>query len=173
MSVLQVKAEDGQLDTVLAFLGAQLEGVCCPRKTGMQVAIAAEELFINIAHYAYGAAEGEVTLRLAPFFDESADRCGVAITFEDSGMPYNPLKKADPDISLCADQREIGGLGIYIVKKSMDEVEYEYQDGRNPMTIRKYWEVQKNTGTEEKFKKFCNEITNPASNRCDKGVIGL
>ncbi len=117
MSILRIKAADSRLDTVLAFLDAQLEGAECPGEIGKQIAIAVEELFINIAHYAYGAAEGEVILRVELLSDESVERCGVAVTFEDSGIPYNPLQRADPDINLCAEQREIGGLGIYIVKK--------------------------------------------------------
>jgi len=98
-----------------------------------QLELVVEELFVNIAHYAYAPGQGEATLR-----------CGVmgappelVMQFIDSGRPYNPLDKADPDVDASLAEREIGGLGIYIVKNTMDAVEYEYRDGRNILTIRK------------------------------------
>ena len=136
MSILQVKAEDMQLHTILAYIDAQLENAGCPKRTGMQIAIAAEEIFVNIAHYAYDGKKGDVIVRI----NMTSDREGISITFEDNGTPYNPLTREDPDIDLCAEQRKIGGLGIYIVKKSMDEILYEYRDGKNQLTIRKYWD---------------------------------
>ena len=97
----------------------------------MQVDIAVEELFVNIASYAYGKEEGLAVIRL----DIEKDPLTVKITFEDRGVPYNPLAKEDPDITLSAEERQIGGLGIYMVKKSMDDIIYEHKDGKNILTI--------------------------------------
>lgn len=120
------------LDQVLTFLDSQLESWGCPMRVQMQLDVAVEELFVNIASYAYGEKTGtaEITMNLLPGQI-------VEITFRDSGIPYNPLEKPDPDITKPAEEREIGGLGIYIVKKSMDEVLYRHEDGQNILTIRK------------------------------------
>ena len=101
-------------------------------KAGTVLDVAVEELFVNIASYAYVDKTGiaDITIELLP-------GQVVQITFRDSGIPYNPLEKPDPDITKPAEEREIGGLGIYIVKKSMDEVLYRYEDGQNILTIRK------------------------------------
>ena len=120
-----------KLDEVLAFLDGTLEGMDCPMKTQIQLDVAVEELYVNIASYAYAPETGPATLRIAP------EDGGVAITFIDHGMPYDPLAKPDPDVTLSAEERQIGGLGIYMVKKSMDSVIYEYRDGKNILTIKK------------------------------------
>ena len=93
-------------------------------KAQMQIDIAIDELFGNIAHYAYNPEVGEATVRIEVIEDPLA----VVITFIDNGVPYDPLKREDPDTTLSAEEREIGGLGIYLVKKSMDEITYEYKD---------------------------------------------
>ena len=105
------------LDQVLTFLDSQLESWDCPMRVQMQLDVAVEELFVNIASYAYVDKTGiaDITIELLP-------GQVVQITFRDSGIPYNPLEKPDPDITKPAEEREIGGLGIYIVKNSMDEV---------------------------------------------------
>ena len=120
------------LDQVLAFLDSQLESWGCPLRVQLQLDVAVEELFVNIASYAYGEKTGtaEIAMDLLPGQI-------VEITFRDSGIPYNPLEKPDPDVTKPAEEREIGGLGIYIVKKSMDEVLYRHEDGQNILTIRK------------------------------------
>jgi anti-sigma regulatory factor (Ser/Thr protein kinase) len=130
MSKLEIEAKVDNLNEVIAFIDEQLEAADCPMKTQMQIDIAVEELFVNIAHYAYAPNVGQavITAVLSP------DR-KMSITFEDSGMPYDPLAKEDPDITLSAEEREIGGLGIYMVKKSMDDMYYEYRDGKNVLTI--------------------------------------
>ena len=91
------------------------------------------KLLGNIAHYAYYPKEGTATVRVEVLEEPLA----VVITFIDNGVPYDPLKNADPDITLSAEEREIGGLGIYMVKKSMDDIFYEYRDGQNILKIRK------------------------------------
>ena len=130
MSKLEIEAKVDNLNEVIAFIDEQLEAADCPMKTQMQIDIAVEELFVNIAHYAYAPNVGQavITAVLSP------DR-KMSITFEDSGMPYDPLAKEDPDITLSAEEREIGGLGIYMVKKSMDDMYYEYRDSKNILTI--------------------------------------
>ena len=133
MAEMTIAANTGNLDKVLAFVDAELEKLDCPLKTQMQIDLAVEELFVNIANYAYAPGKGDATLRLEP---AAGDR-GVAITFIDSGVPYDPLAKPDPDVSLSAEERKIGGLGIFMVKKSMDDMKYQYRDGQNVLTITK------------------------------------
>lgn len=131
--LITVPAVVASIDTITAFVEEELELHECPMKTVIQINVAIDEIFSNIANYAYGDAEGDVTLTV----DFSDEQNKVTLTFEDSGMPYNPLEKSDPDISLSAEEREIGGLGIFIVKKSMDEIAYKYEDGKNIFTISK------------------------------------
>ena len=125
---LEAKIEN--LDEVLDFVNAELEAVDFPMKTIMQIAIAVEEIFVNIAYYAYKPGSGNVTMRI------SAD-AGAVIEIEDSGKPFNPLEKEDADITKSVEEREIGGLGIFMVKKIMDSVDYKNEDGKNILTIRK------------------------------------
>ena len=133
MKQLTVKADVSALDQVLAFADTFLEENNCPMKIQMQIDIAIEELFVNIAHYAYPSGEGEAVIGIEA---DTEAKCFM-ITFEDSGIPYDPLKKDDPDITLSADDRPIGGLGIFMVKKSMDDMTYEYKDNKNRLTITK------------------------------------
>ena len=99
----------------------------------MQVDIAIDELFGNIAHYAYNPEVGAATVRV----EVMEEPLSVVITFIDNGVPYDPLEKSDPDITLSAEERDIGGLGIYMVKKSMDDISYEYKNGQNILRIKK------------------------------------
>ena len=133
MAQLTVKADISQLDRVLSFADTILEEAGCSAKAQIQIDIAIEELFVNIANYAYPEGDGDAVIEVEA--DGSAR--SVKIVFEDSGIPYNPLENEDPDISLSAEDRPIGGLGIFMVKKSMDEVSYEYKDGKNRLTVRK------------------------------------
>ncbi len=134
MHELTIEAKVENLDRVLAFADGNLEAADCPLKAQMQFDVALEELFVNIAHYAYRhVGGGDATVLYT--FDETTRT--AAFTLIDSGMPYDPLARADPDITLPAEQRDIGGLGIYMVKKSMDSVAYEYRDGRNVLRIEK------------------------------------
>lgn len=122
-----------QLDEVLAFVTDQLDQLDCPPKHRTQIEVAVEELFVNIASYAYRPGTGTADVTVEAFDNPKA----VEITFRDSGVPYDPLAKQDPDISLSADDRQIGGLGIFMVKKTMDDMRYEYKDNQNVLTIRK------------------------------------
>ena len=112
---------------------ALLEGLDCPIKAQMQIDVAIDELLANIASYAYETGEGEVTVR----FDFQPDNRTVALTFIDSGIPYDPLAKPDPDVALEVEKRSVGGLGIFLVKKTMDDMTYARRDGHNVLTIRK------------------------------------
>lgn len=131
MKELQLDAVLENLDTVLDFLNAELEAMECSPKMQNQIAIAAEEVFVNIARYAYNPETGPARLR----FEASAGE--LRLIFEDSGKPYNPLERADPDITASAQDRPIGGLGIFMVKKIMDTVEYRYENGVNQLTMTK------------------------------------
>jgi anti-sigma regulatory factor (Ser/Thr protein kinase) len=129
--VLEAKLEN--LNKVLAFIDEQLEALDCSMKSQMQIDIAVEELFVNIAHYAYAPNTGTATIRTE--FDDNPP-C-IHITFIDQGVYYDPLAKADPDVTLSAEERQVGGLGIFMVKKSMDNMKYKYKDKKNILTISK------------------------------------
>ncbi len=131
MKELDIEALVDNLPEVLAFVDKQLEAADCSMKIQMQIDLAVEEIFVNIANYAYDPETGPATLRVEVKPDGSA----VIITFIDHGIPYDPLAKADPDITLGVEQREIGGLGIFLVKKNMDDIRYEYLNGSNILTI--------------------------------------
>ncbi len=132
MKELTIKAVVDNLDLVLGFVDEILEENDCPMKVQMQIDIAVEEIYVNIANYAYAPMTGETTIQM-----EVNDNQIAVITFYDTGIPYDPLKKPDPDISLPVEEREIGGLGIFMVKKSMDDMRYEYRNGQNILTIEK------------------------------------
>ena len=133
LNELTLEAKVENLDQVLSFVDGYLEQANCPMKVNMQIDVAVEELYVNIASYAYAPQTGMVAIRVKLLEDPQAAR----ITFVDRGIPYDPLKKPDPDVTLSAEDRQIGGLGIYMVKKSMDSMEYEYKDGQNILTIQK------------------------------------
>lgn len=133
MREITVDAAIENITEVTAFVDEQLEAFDCPMKVQMQIDIAIDELFSNIAHYAYKPEVGKATVRVE--FDEEP-RAAV-VTFVDRGVPYDPLAKKDPDVTLSAEERKIGGLGIYLVKKSMDDMFYEYKDGQNILIIKK------------------------------------
>ncbi|MBR7041822.1 MAG: ATP-binding protein [Clostridia bacterium] len=133
MKEITVKAVRENLAEVLAFLEAELEQADCPMKAQMQTCVAAEEIFVNIASYAYPDSDGSATVKI----DISGEAKTAEITFIDRGIPYDPLAKADPDVTLSAEERGIGGLGIFMTKKLMDAVTYEYKDGQNMLTLKK------------------------------------
>ena len=134
MKELTVDAVIENIPAVTAFVEEQLEQYNCPMKAQMQIDIAIDELFSNIAQYAYTPKTGKATVRM----EVTENPMAVIISFIDNGIPYDPLAKADPNVSLPADERQIGGLGIFMVKKSMDEINYEYKNGQNILTIKKH-----------------------------------
>ncbi|MBR0536102.1 MAG: SpoIIE family protein phosphatase [Clostridia bacterium] len=124
-------AKTEALNDVLGFVEETLEGIECPMKTQMAICVAIEEVFVNVAHYAYPDSDGVVNLHIA-FDEESRD---ITFRMADKGVPFDPLQKTDPDVTLSAEEREIGGLGIFITKKTMDSLSYAYENGENILTM--------------------------------------
>ena len=130
---LVIEATDENLSTVQSFVEERLAAAGCSPRAQKQVRVAVEEIFINIAHYAYAPDTGRAAVRVTL----SGDPASATISFADRGVPYNPLAKPDPKVDLPARERPIGGLGIYMTKKLMDDVSYEYVDGQNILTMKK------------------------------------
>ena len=130
---LTLEATLDNIPEVTAFVDNLLEKAECPMKAQIQIAVAIDELFSNIARYAYKGGKGNATVRV----EMEKNPAAVRITFADNGTPYNPLEQDDPDITLSAADRPIGGLGIFVVKKTMDDLQYAYRDGKNILCIRK------------------------------------
>ena len=130
---LETDALTENLEYVQEFVKDYLDKIGCPEKTKNQVDIAVEEIFVNIAHYAYKTGIGKAVVRVE-ITDEPAT---VTITFMDHGVEYNPLERDDPDITLSAEERDIGGLGIFMTKNLMDDVTYEYNEGKNILKLKK------------------------------------
>lgn len=141
MDELWVEAKVENLDAVLDFVSGHLEAAECPVKVKNQIAIAAEEIFVNIACYAYppetAADSAEPSRETGGAMVRIAIADEVVLAFEDKGKAYNPLERDDPDTAIGAEEREIGGLGIYMVKKMMDAVEYRREEDKNILLIRK------------------------------------
>ena len=134
MKELLMESTDENLAKLLDVLNEELERAGCDIDTQYELDIAVEEIYVNISDYAYGGSTGPVSIKL-----DIGDR--AVITFADEGMPFDPLKKEDPDITLPGSKRPIGGLGIFLVKKSMDEMVYRYEEGKNILTIKKKWKT--------------------------------
>lgn len=130
---ITVPAKTESIAAVTAFVDGELEKLNCPVRQQMQIDVAIDELISNVARYAYAPGTGEVTVLFG--YDETSRT--AALTFIDRGIPYDPLKKPDPNVALPAREREIGGLGIFLVKKTMDEVSYRYEDGKNILCVKK------------------------------------
>ncbi|MBR2685268.1 MAG: SpoIIE family protein phosphatase [Erysipelotrichaceae bacterium] len=133
MKEKQFDATIQNIEKVTDFVNAELEKYDCPMKAMMQIDVAIDEIFSNISHYAYKPEVGPATVRVE--VDENP--LTVIITFIDHGVPYDPLSQEDPDVTLSAEEREIGGLGVFLVKKTMDYVNYEYKEGQNILTVKK------------------------------------
>ena len=129
--VLRIPAKLEGLDVILAFVSYLLDMNGCSPKARKQLRMAMEELYVNVALYAYPEKDGWAEIR-------GGVEDGTA-TFRliDGGTPFDPLAKDDPDILLSGEERGIGGLGIFMVKNMVDEIEYEYRDGCNRLTLRK------------------------------------
>lgn len=133
MKSIEVDALVENLPKVMEFIDANLEDINCNLKAQTQIELSVEELFVNIANYAYEGSLGKATI----VYDYLNDDNTVKIELIDTGVSYNPLEKTDPDTTLSAEEREIGGLGIFMVKKNMDDVQYKYEDNKNITTIYK------------------------------------
>ncbi len=130
---LELDAVPEKLEEVQTFVEERLAETDCPPKALMQISVAVEEIFVNIASYAYAPDKGRAKVRV----EVSGDPVRVAITFVDHGIPYDPLAREDPDVSVPAEEREVGGLGIFMTKELMDDVTYTYRDGQNILTLTK------------------------------------
>ena len=133
MEELTIEATIDNIPFVTEFVDQKLEALDCPIKAQMQIDVAIDELFSNIAKFAYHPETGPATVRV----EVEEDPMAVIITFIDHGMPYDPLLNEDPDVTLNIEDRMVGGLGVYLVKKTMDDVSYEYKDGQNILKIKK------------------------------------
>ena len=133
MKEITVDAMIENMNTVTAFVDDFLDQIACPMKSRIQINIVIDEIFGNICHYAYKDSVGAVTVRVETGNTPKA----VFLTFTDNGIPYNPLETEDPDITLSSEERKIGGLGIYLVKKNMDEMKYEYVNQQNRLWMEK------------------------------------
>ena len=133
MKEMEIDAILDNFEAVQAFVDEELERLECPMATQIQIDIAVEEVFVNIAHYAYNPEVGKATIRV----EVIDDPLSIVMTFMDNGIPYDPLAKEDPDVTLPPEERKIGGLGVYMVKECMDDVKYEYRNGQNILTLRK------------------------------------
>ena len=138
--VITLKADVAELDALTAFLGGEFDASDCPRRIRDQIEHAAEEIFVNIAHYAYGEDKGEVTVEC--WSGPSPRGITLTFAFSDRGRAFNPLEHAEPDISLPLEKREPGGLGILIVKKTMDTIQYNRENGTNRLTLGKSWQEE-------------------------------
>ncbi len=127
------EAAISDIPAVTEFVESELEKLDCPMKSVIQISVAIDELYSNIVKYGYRKAPGPVTVSVI----EKDEPHGVCIRFEDEGIPYNPLTNADPDITLSVEERGIGGLGIFLVKNTMDDMKYKYENGKNILTITK------------------------------------
>jgi anti-sigma regulatory factor (Ser/Thr protein kinase) len=125
---LQAKVEN--LSRIIDFVNRELERSRCAPDMQDVIDVAVEEIFVNIANYAYQPYTGDVTMFIS---------CGdkAEIRFEDNGKHYNPLEFADPNLETDIFSREVGGLGVYLVKKLVDSIEYSRIDDKNVLTITK------------------------------------
>lgn len=133
MEKLTIDAKIENLPIVTQFVTDMLEEKNCSMKAVMQIELVIEEIFVNIASYAYKDNVGEVTL--CKSFEDNPPT--LNLVFMDSGEKYNPLEHEDPDTTLGVEDRDIGGLGIFLVKKNVDEISYNYTDGQNILSIKK------------------------------------
>ncbi len=133
MRELKLLASDDTLHTLLDSLREYLGENGASEENIVPVLISAEEIFVNIAHYAYGGKAGEAYVGM----DILSEPKRIRVVFKDGGAEYNPLEKEDPDITLSAEERSIGGLGIFMTKNFMDNLVYEYKDGQNILTMEK------------------------------------
>lgn len=134
MGEFVIKAELDNLELVNNYVNEKLVSAGFSEKQIMKVDIAVEEIFSNVVNYAYNPQIGEAEINCNI---QIGEKTTVVIEFSDCGKPYNPLEKQDPDITLSAEERDIGGLGIFMAKKIMDSMEYRYEEGKNILVITK------------------------------------
>ena len=136
MNEITLDAVVDNVGRVTDFVNEALEAADCPPKAVMQIDVAVDEIFANIALYAATSEKNKARVRVRIVDRQDGGR-RAEIEFADEGAPFDPLANEDPDISLAADDREIGGLGILLVKKLTDDVAYRREDNMNVLTIGK------------------------------------
>ena len=136
MPVKIFEAADENLEAVNDFIHEQIKPFSCQSQTLFQIDLAVEEIYVNIAHYAYSPDKGTVQIDCS--VEKTSDApAKLTVSFTDRGKAFNPLAKPNPDITLSVEEREIGGLGIFLTKKYMDSVLYERKDNQNILTFTK------------------------------------
>ena len=135
---MTIPATLANLDKVSAFTEEYLESIDCPMKLMMKLSVAMEEIYVNVAHYAYPGENADGTGMVTVTFDHDPAQNLLTVVFKDQGIPFNPLEKEDPDVTASAEDRAIGGLGIFMVRKTMDDMAYSYEDGSNILTMKKH-----------------------------------
>ena len=133
MPEMTVNAAPEQLAPVMDFVNERLTALGSSNKVRFDVYVVVDEIFCNIIRYAYGPETGTVTVRV----ETEEDPPALTMTFMDRGVPFDPLAMEEPDVSLPAEAREIGGLGVFLARKAMDDVSYQYKDGQNILTLKK------------------------------------
>ena len=136
MESITVEAKNENLEKITDMIDTILDKIDCPVKVKLQINVAVDEIFSNISSYAYKQNVGNATVEIETFDNPKS----VEITFKDNGVEYNPLLKGEPNVKANLEERDVGGLGVFIVKKSMDDVKYEYSNGMNIFTMRKKYE---------------------------------
>ena len=136
ISELSIEATIENLEKVEEFIDENLDKCNFSKKRMSQIKISVEEIYVNIAHYAYSPNTGMAKISV----DINQDDKYMEIVFIDQGKPYNPLEKKDPDVKLKVSERQMGGLGIYMTKKLMDDISYEYSHGKNILTLKNNWD---------------------------------
>ncbi len=144
---LRIEATTENLGEVIDFVTGTLTEACTPRER-MHLEVVTEEIFVNIASYAYPEGTGYVTV----LREGGEGPEGLTLVFEDSGVPFDPLAAPDPDLTAPAEERPIGGLGVFLVKQFVDEAKYAYRDGKNILTVRKRIVGKKDGGNREQAK---------------------
>ncbi len=137
MNEMTIEATVENVTIVTEFVNEQMKELDCPLKIRYQIDVAIDELFSNIALYAYNPDTGPATVQV----EIQEEPLAVIISFIDHGKPFDPLTQERPDTTLTAEQRRIGGLGVFLVRQTMDDVTYTYENGHNILTVRK--ELQK------------------------------
>ena len=135
MKEIRLEAKKENIEKATEFVQEEMEEAGFSMKAIMQVAVAIDEIYVNIASYAYGQGTGMVTVQVD--IEQEDDGQEMVLTFIDSGIPFNPVEFEDPDITRPAEERSIGGLGIFLVKKTMNGMKYRRKDGKNILTIKK------------------------------------
>ena len=141
MKELKIEATIENLAKVFSFLAESMENFDCDPKVKRQIKLCVEELFVNIAHYAYNPDIGVADISIDTVMTKDG-KPKMVISFADSGKPYDPLSLPDPDIEAELEDRKIGGLGVYLVRTTMDNVEYKHEDGQNITIIEKKLEAK-------------------------------